>query len=142
MKTIICLSGKSNIGKTETIYNVWKKLNQPFAAPMKTANSGKEILAKLMYNNHSIGIETFGDPNSKQSEWIKILIKEECEIIVCASRSYGETVEIVENYARKNGYAIVWASPLFTKTAIKKIDHTILKELTADMIIELIKKCL
>ena len=141
MKTIICLSGKSNIGKTATIQQVWKKIGNS-TKPMATASANKEILAKFTYKNHLIGIESFGDPHSKQSEWIEILIKAECKIIVCASRSYGETVEIVENYAKDYGYAIIWVSPIFTNTDIENLQYEYLKELSADMIIQLIEKCI
>lgn len=142
-KTIICLAGKSDVGKTQTIRNVWEKLKSPTDTPIATAHRGEELLGIVELDGHKIGIETFGDPGSKQCEWIKELISKQCEVIVCASRTSGKTVEIVETFARDNDYQIIWGRPFSTSIDVDYFSvFPWLKDFSADVVIELIKKCI
>jgi len=137
MKTIICYWGNAEIGKTSAIRKVWEKLNLAKLPPRHT--SGNDICAILPFCNASVGIASQGDPNSLQSTWLKYLYDENCEIIICASRTKGDTVNTVEHLARTGGYTLVWLSPL---SSAAPINLDLLNDLTADMVIELIRKCL
>ena len=141
MKTIICLAGKSNVGKTLTIKKVWEKLKSPSDTPIATANHGDDLVGVVYLDGHKVGVETFGDPGSKQDVWIQELITRQCEVIVCASRTSGKTVEIVENFAKDNGYQIIWGRPFSTSNNVNYLNvFPWLKDFSADTIIELIKK--
>lgn len=63
----------------------------------------------------------------------------DCEIIICASRTKGSTVATVEQLAEQYEYKTIWLSPL---SSYDGINTDLLNNLTANMIIELIKKCL
>ncbi|WP_056659854.1 hypothetical protein [Pseudorhodoferax sp. Leaf265] len=54
-----------------------------------------------------VGIETQGDPGSRLPTSLKRFVDADCEIIVCACRSYGATRTLVEDLS-KNGYVIQW----------------------------------
>ena len=137
MRTIICLWGNAEIGKTSAILSLWGRLNIPNHPPLHSA--GKDICAILPFCNSTVGFASQGDPNSMQSDWLQELIAAKCEVIVCASRSKGGTVATVEQLAEQYEYKTIWLSPLSSSNGI---NTNLLNDLTANMIVELIKKCL
>lgn len=134
MKAMICFWGLSEIGKTSAIKTIWQNLKNGSNPPLDI--SSDDICDIVYLDNHKIGIESQGDPYSKQTEWIDILIKEECEIIICASRTKGGTVKIVESRAQDYGYELIWISPL---SSIQDSLHSDLNSITSESIIKLIK---
>lgn len=137
MKTIICLWGGAGIGKTSSIRAVWDQLN--ISNQPSLHQSADDICAIVPFCDSTVGIASQGDPNSLQSDWLQELINAKCEVIVCASRIRGGTVETVEQYAERYEYKTIWLSPLSSSDGI---NTDLLNDLTANMIIELIKKCL
>ena len=133
-KIIICVCGRHDVGKTLTNNEVWEKLD----FPKVKISSGRELKGYGYCKGIKVGVETFGDPNSPQREWLEDLAKDNCKIIVAASRSYGQTVDNVKDIAYKYGYKIIWFTPLCTDEL--SINWEDLKEFSADTIIELIKK--
>ena len=131
---MICFWGLSEIGKTPAIKTIWQKLKNGSNPPLDT--SSDDICDIVYLDGHKIGIESQGDPDSKQKEWIDELIKEECEIIICASRTKGSTVEIVESRAKDYGYDLIWLSPL---SSTQSSLHPYLNSTTSESIIKLIK---
>ena len=139
-KFIVCVSGHSSMGKTGTIRQAWEKFRKISDKPLITKSQGKELVGVVRKNARKYGFETLGDPYSDQEKWIKILVESECEIIVAASRTHGETVNIVKRIAHQNNYRIIWFSPFYIETynGVHEIDF--LKSCSADAIINLIKK--
>ena len=134
MKAMICFWGLSEIGKTPAIKTIWQNLKNGSNPPLDT--SSDDICDIVYLDGHKIGIESQGDPDSKQKEWIDELIKEECEIIICASRTKGSTVEVVESRAKDYGYDLIWLSPL---SSTQSSLHPYLNSTTSESIIKLIK---
>ena len=134
MKAMICFWGLSGIGKTPAIKTIWQNLKNGSNPPLDT--SSDDICDIVYLDGHKIGIESQGDPDSKQKEWIDELIKEECEIIICASRTKGSTVEVVESRAKDYGYELIWLSPL---SSTQNSLHPDLNSITPESIIQLIK---
>ena len=137
MKTIICLYGGAGIGKTSSIRAVWDRLNISNQPPLH--QSADDICAIVPFCNSTIGIASQGDPCSAQDEWLKELMTLDCEIIVCASRTKGCTVDTVEKVAQKGEYVTIWFSPFYSADSV---NTNVLNTLTADAVIELIRKCL
>jgi hypothetical protein len=54
-----------------------------------------------------------GDPGSSQKESLEKLLKEDCDIVVAASRSYGKTVEDADELAKQYNYDFIRISLLF-----------------------------
>lgn len=135
MKRIaIAVWGKAGIGKTSTIRCVFDKLNVEGKVPDKTI--GPDICAIIKLNNgKKIGVASLGDPCSDQPKWIDYLVENNCDVIVCACRTKGDTVEIVTNLANYD-YNIVWISP-FTNNSLG-ID--VLNDISANAIINLIER--
>ena len=113
MKAIICMQGKANIGKTHTLRKVYEKLNSHEKTILEQPND--DIYATIKMGDFLIGIATQGDPMSGLKERLNELMQKSCDIIVCASRSKGYTVEDVENSALQNGYSLIWSSPFVTE---------------------------
>ena len=135
MKTIICIRGKANTGKTQTLLNFYKLLD-----PLEEnilSRQDEDICATVIMKDILIGVETQGDPLSQQENWIKELIQKSCDIIVCASRTKGETIECVKKYASLNGYSLIWASPFVVKNEEL---HDLCHQLMAISIINLINQ--
>ena len=135
-KTAIAVRGTAGIGKTPTIQRVFDKLNVEGKAPDKTKESDICAINNLS-NGKKIGIESLGDPGSEQPEWIDYLVENNCDVIVCACRTKGYTVETVENLANYD-YDTVWMSP-FSGKNWEKYE---LNDISADAIIKLIERCI
>lgn len=75
-----------------------------------------DITIVITINGKKVGIETQGDPNSRLGASLKHFIEIGCKVIICASRSYGSTVELV-NAAADSGYQVKW----FEKTKSENV---------------------
>jgi len=111
-RTIFALKGVSNTGKTQTI-NFVRRFIEECYKDCKTAHDplrrgSKEITLILQVGNTKIGIESQGDPNSRLFNSIPYFVNQGCDIIVCATRTRGATVELVKSYEK---YEIKWYSP-------------------------------
>lgn len=112
MKYLIGLYGKSNIGKTEAIRLVFELIKEkypdlkydPDYQPI-LSNDG-DISVIVIVNGIKIGIESQGDPNSRIFVSIPIFINLNCDVILCATRTRGATVQIIEGL--KNDFQINW----------------------------------
>lgn len=114
MKQIFGLYGTSNVGKSETIKNVYRKLTEKypdfiFQKDFKQIIADKgDICVIIIINGKIIGIEGQGDPNSSSRIFISlpIFVKFNCDIILCATRTRGATVDEVEKL--KSAYEVKW----------------------------------
>ena len=112
MKNIYALYGRGEIGKTSTIKEVYNLFVEKF---------GKEIIVESDTNIFSeqgdiriivkvkgkiIGIESQGDPGSRLKVSLDIFVKIDCDIILCATRTRGTTVDIVKQL--ESEYKINW----------------------------------
>ena len=112
MKNIIALSGRANTGKTSTIKAIYLliKRNYPNATTEEIVLA-VDIKIVITIGNIKIGIESQGDPNSRLIASLTYFVKIDCDIILCATRTRGATVNAVTNL--QNKYQILWASSNF-----------------------------
>jgi hypothetical protein len=111
MKTVIALSGPPDTGKSATVKKVYELLKAKHPnAPVTHEIVNHDVRAIININGHSIGIESQGDPGSRIFTSISLFAREECEFIVCATRTRGQTVEVIENL--KSQYNIKWIQKL------------------------------
>lgn len=105
MKTVIALSGVANRGKTETIRNVYNQLYNEYPdAQQQLLVSRSDVRVILTIEGVKVGIESQGDPNSRLPKSLALFQREGCQIVVCTMRTYGMTVEAVEQLRIKHGY--------------------------------------
>lgn len=112
-KTILCLYGPERIGKTSSIRRVDEILQSYGAKLVKILLDENDICMEYMFRTHKVGILSLGDPGSEQSNYLNQLANDECEVILCASRSKGATCDAVSQVASKYNYELYWISPLY-----------------------------
>lgn len=116
MKTAIAQQGRANSGKTATVRLIFDALRAEFPESRieETEGTGKDFRAIVVIGKKRIGFESLGDPsNRRQEHSLALFVKRECCGIVCACRTSGRTVEVVDDL-RRHGYTIHWRrrSPL------------------------------
>jgi hypothetical protein len=111
-KTILCLYGPANVGKTSSIRRVDEIMQSYGAKLTKVLLDEYDICTEYLFRTHKVGILSLGDPDSEQSNYLNQLAADECEVIVCASRSKGATCDAVSKIASSK-YERYWISPLY-----------------------------
>lgn len=111
--TIICLYAPADCGKTKTIRSLFLKLGGDKRALAQT----HDFVDHVNFGNKNIGFASQGDPGSPQRENLERLYKRGCEIMVTASRTKGDTVDEVCDFANNYGYTVVWISPFYFNDA-------------------------
>lgn len=124
MKKLICVWGASNYGKTSSIMEFDSLLNKYFGSNIQTIHSfgnlPYDIQRIYKIGNFTIGIESQGDPNSRQKASLTLFGKNNCDIIICASRTKGDTVANVNNFCHRNGYDCFWISTMYSPKTYKQ----------------------
>lgn len=110
MKTFICLYAPANSGKTRSIRRVDEILHS-YGAKATTLFDDYDFAREYFFRNKKIGVLSLGDPDSAQDEWLQKLVEDDCDIILCASRTRGSTCKAV-NSKLKSGDLLYWISPL------------------------------
>jgi hypothetical protein len=136
-KVIICLYGTSKTGKTSTIGLIPNEINKNF----KVVNSsiqkqGNETHGTITLSNKKvIGIVSIGDPGGDQYELLPIIVPQ-CDLVICASRNYGDTVVFVDKIAKKNGFKVVWVRNYQSGN----YPDTMMNQYSAEDIMQLLKR--
>ncbi len=140
-KTIIANWGPSNQGKTDTIKRLAQLIldTYPHAKCTPAKPSFKaDIVLIIMLGKIRIGIESQGDPNSRLPDSLKYFSEEKCDIIVCATRTSGQTVEEVNALNTSHGYDTVWV----TNHRSPDKDISRINQLSANHILDLMQRIL
>ena len=103
MGSLFALQGTSNCGKSETLNNVVKILSNKYPNADINIIINRKDKKVIFYdiNGLTVGIEPQGDPNSRLEESLFDFSKESCDIIFCACRTSGMTVQWVNNLSKK-----------------------------------------
>jgi hypothetical protein len=138
MKNIIALSGVSSIGKSETIKLLYAKLinefkDFSFVEDVKQITDDKgDIRVVIVIHGKIIGIESQGDPGSRVIRSLPNFVKLNCDIIICATRTRGSTVKLLEKFS--NEYKIEWMNK-----KVVKDNFSVVNDKEAGLILEKIK---
>ena len=135
-KTLIAIWGSGRQGKSTTVSNICKLILTEFPkATSRFINEGKDITVIIIIGKIKIGIESQGDPSSRLPDSLKIFSKDEnCDIILCTSRTSGMTVETIDKIAQKFNYNLIWATNLRSSD-----NQEYLNNYSANQIFEFIK---
>lgn len=117
MSHILALYGTSNCGKTSTIKEVFEqlKIKYPKAAVRIEVSGPTDIKVYMDIKSKKIGIESQGDPNSRLEESLKDFVSKKCDVIFCATRTRGMTVDWVNKYTPTHKIDFI-AQPVASKT--------------------------
>lgn len=99
---IVAISGVYNCGKSSTLRLVRNELLTTFGGQVQEGfkGSGKsDFRLVIRAGDITIGIESKGDPGSPLSKSLAKFVSVDCQIIICACRSYGKTRRSVETYS-------------------------------------------
>lgn len=135
-KTVIALFGKSAQGKSTIICRVSELIldRLPNAEFQSIEDVPNEVTAIIIVGTLRIAIRSMGDPGTNLDEAIQDFVGRGCEIIICATRTRGETTDSVSDLS-SNGYDIIWASPYISY----EVSHDYLNRMYAIHICELIE---
>ena len=100
MKNLFALRGRKNIGKSQTIRTAVEMLttNHPDATIEHNHTTKKDIQTVLTINGWKIGIDSQGGS-------LESFVNAGCDVIVCATRTSGRTVDAVNAL---QGFQIQW----------------------------------
>lgn len=138
-KTIIAVYGRASEGKSTSIKSACRKLLRDFpnaVAPAKGVNDNGDILTVITLGDVRIGFESQGDPKSRMisEDTLRQLANQECDIIICATRTRSETVRKVDEIANEFGYHTLWLSSYWSPS----LNHNVLNDQLSDQIIRFI----
>jgi hypothetical protein len=141
--TIIAIYGRQNEGKSETIKMVCKMLldnfsdSKLFPDTEEVVDFSSDINVIVKVGDFKIGIESQGDPDSRMinEDTVKKLAEKGCQIILCATRTRGDTVKEVDKIANNYNYYTLWKSSYYAPG----FDHKIIDRICAEEIVGLIK---
>lgn len=92
---IIALFGKGGIGKTTTLNLLNNLIN-----PDNPITDGKDHRRTFTYKGKTISITTPGDNETEVKKNIQYVQDKNCDILVTASRTWGQTVTELENFSK------------------------------------------
>lgn len=142
MKTIISVWHSGEKGKSGTIrefanllLSEYPNFKSKYPIPAIKVKSGDFILI-VEINGKNIGVISQGDPNTGLEKKLNnVIIEYGCELILCSTRTKGETVKIVQKVAKENEFQVIWTS---TYQIDDKSQHLTVNNLKAKHILELI----
>ena len=146
MKTMILVWGSSERGKSQSIKRLAMAL--PFSSyirPWHNDDYDSYVIGTIKDkegNDHIVGVENQGDPGSCQKQWIQECVNHDCEVIVAASRTYGQTVIDAYDIARANDYQVIEVTTFYHHGGPKLPNGIDLRDAFAESIKELIMTCL
>ena len=107
MKKAIALKAVAKRGKSQTLRTVDEllRVKYPDAIVEHEHRTGVELRAVLSINGVKIGIETTGENIKRIKESFDLFVNLGCEVIICATRTTGNTVMAVNALP---GYEVVW----------------------------------
>jgi hypothetical protein len=142
MKTILSIWHIGDMGKTETLREFAKLLLtaypslRPIIPIPATIPAAGDFRLVVEINGKIIGVESQGDPNTKlQDRLLDLADNFKCEIILCSSRTRGDTIAAVDNLYHTRGFQTIWTS---TYQIENKANHHLVNQLKAKQILELL----
>ena len=107
MKKVFALRGRRKIGKSQTIRTVDEllRLKYPSVSIEHEYRTKAELRVVLCVNGVKIGIESTGEKIERIKASFDLFVSLGCDIIICASRTTGRTVDAVNALPQ---YEVVW----------------------------------
>lgn len=112
MKEIIALAGSHNSGKTTTLNRLIALVEQkyPSVVPQYKKNNVDKVVVYDSINNLKVGIATGGDSGDIVKWQLNHFIKHNCDVIICATLTKGNTHN--EVYAHKSTHNITFVKKI------------------------------
>lgn len=113
--TVLAVYGRGDIGKTSTIREFATILlatypHHRIISGSTPATVSGDISLIIDIGRRLVGIESMGDPNTNLRNRLLDLVAAGCEVIICATRTKGDTVDAVENLVSTAGFQTIWTA--------------------------------
>lgn len=129
MKKIIALYRCAKTGKTSTLNLLIELLDKN--KEVEEARLTEDRRVSIFYSNKKIAVTTWGDNGFELKENIKFFKKENCDILVTATRTRGETTEILNDYAKEINTEIIWIEKNISAKLEELINQSQAKDINA-----------
>ncbi len=129
MKKIIALYRRAETGKTSTLNLLIELLDKNEKAEENRLTKDRRV--SISYGSKKIAVTTWGDNEVELKENIKYFEKEDCDILVTATRTRGETTEILNDYAKEINTEIIWIEKNLSASLEELINQTQAKDIKA-----------
>lgn len=100
---VIVLQGKGEMGKSTTLYYLIQALKNKKPYDDFDRYDKCDV---IYYKDKKIGVTTSGDNKDKLKRDIEKNLPENCDIIVCAARTKGSSVDYINDHFKKD--LIIW----------------------------------
>ncbi|MBK7691198.1 MAG: hypothetical protein IPJ31_08800 [Bacteroidetes bacterium] len=89
-KTVFAVWGTAQQGKSDTVKRIAREIDRvyPHTSDPVTIDYAGDIQVIFKTGKFKIGIESQGDPNSRLFESLTKFSNENCDIIVCSTRTW------------------------------------------------------
>lgn len=136
-KKLIAISGTASTGKSSSIRTIVNNIRTYFPqATIEFLIPDGDVKVLVRIGKIVVGIESQGDPNSRLQESLIYFAEQNCDIIICASRTAGMTVDWIDNMFSKYNYGIIWTSNYFSN----ELSSELLNNIFAVSIFQLLEK--
>jgi len=111
MKQLAAVYGANNRGKTCAIEAALEMLLVAYPeaeADIRRTPRGADVTAVMTVDDFKIGVESRGDDANYLDGRLRCFAKLGCQVIVCATRTRGNTVEAVEEFRKERGCKVKW----------------------------------
>ena len=129
MKKIIALYRRSETGKTSTLNLLIELLDKNKKIEKERLIEDRRV--SISYGSKKIAVTTWGDNGFELKENIKFFEEENCDILVTATRTRGETTEILTDYAKEIDTEIIWIEKNISKKMEDLINQSQAKDINA-----------
>lgn len=140
-KAIIAIWGHGNQGKSETIKKIAKLIIQCYPTAITDPiqiDYTKDITVLISIGNIRIGIESKGDHVKEIDSSLDKFVATPCDLIICATRTSGGTVDFVSDICTQHNYDGIWA----TNFRSNEKNKDLLNQLSAEQIFQLVEELL
>ena len=120
---IIVLNGKANCGKTTVLKKLYAKLvaNNLFRQTHFQQEGLYDLSAIFEYDVKKVGVTTLGDGETELQNAFNLFIKENCDLVVCASRSRA-TKNGAVRYIKSLKADLIWYKKAYIEQWLAKYD--------------------
>ena len=127
MKKIIALWGRADIGKTTTLNYLIRLLDKSKEEEERPLNKDRRVV--ISYGNKKIAVTTLGDNIEEIDINIDFFEKNDCDILVTATRTRGKTVDTINKYCKENKAEVIWIKKEISETSAHLINQKQAKDI-------------
>jgi|GEM_PF-6042486 len=113
MTTVIAIWGGGQQGKTSALRRTIERMEEHYqtTARLDAPRENRDATAVLETRWGRIGVTTQGDPTTAPHLRVQRLAEEEqCKVVLCATRTRGDTVNDLERLCNERGWRLLWWS--------------------------------